>query len=318
MKHAFCIVAHNDYELLEKLIRFLDSEGNDIFIHIDRRVSLPNCEYLKAIAKASNVYFTDRVDVAWGELGIFLAEFQLLKESEKKEQYDYFHLLSGQDFLLKSVDELDKFLEDNIYSNSSNKKYYTNYIEAKPIEKKIQWNCFFNRICHYNFFIRYWRHKNKIVRDVIKILNICSNTVQTIIGVNRLKNTNMKLYEGSTWYSLSNEFVKFVVKNEEWIHKYFTKTSFAVDEAAMQILFMNSKYATSQFNKCKDKQNVNLRYIDFERGNGASPYVFKSNDYTNLKSRNDFFARKFSPSVDMDIVDALIKDNSIKKEDDVL
>ncbi len=37
MKHAFLIIAHNEPEVLAALLRQLDDERNDIYLHIDAR-----------------------------------------------------------------------------------------------------------------------------------------------------------------------------------------------------------------------------------------------------------------------------------------
>ena len=37
MKHAFLIIAHNEYPVLEVLLSMLDDERNDIYLHIDKR-----------------------------------------------------------------------------------------------------------------------------------------------------------------------------------------------------------------------------------------------------------------------------------------
>ena len=36
-KHAILIMAHNQFDILEKLLIMLDHERNDIYIHIDRK-----------------------------------------------------------------------------------------------------------------------------------------------------------------------------------------------------------------------------------------------------------------------------------------
>ena len=37
-KHAYMIIAHNEFDLLEILVRLLDDPRNDIYIHIDAKV----------------------------------------------------------------------------------------------------------------------------------------------------------------------------------------------------------------------------------------------------------------------------------------
>lgn len=38
-KHAYLIMAHNNFYILEKLLRLLDDSRNDIYVHIDKKVS---------------------------------------------------------------------------------------------------------------------------------------------------------------------------------------------------------------------------------------------------------------------------------------
>ena len=44
MKHAYLIIAHNEFEILKRLIQALDDERNDIYIHFDRKLNhYPDC-----------------------------------------------------------------------------------------------------------------------------------------------------------------------------------------------------------------------------------------------------------------------------------
>ena len=36
-KHAYCILAHGNWEQLQLLVSVLDDERNDIFLHIDKK-----------------------------------------------------------------------------------------------------------------------------------------------------------------------------------------------------------------------------------------------------------------------------------------
>ena len=47
MKHAFLIIAHNEYPVLEVLLSMLDDERNDIYLHIDN--GLQNCSANKKV-----------------------------------------------------------------------------------------------------------------------------------------------------------------------------------------------------------------------------------------------------------------------------
>ena len=64
-KHAYLIMAHNQAELLKKLVQCLDHERTDIFIHIDKKAKI-DVEEIRNSAKKSKLYFTNRINVTWG------------------------------------------------------------------------------------------------------------------------------------------------------------------------------------------------------------------------------------------------------------
>lgn len=104
-KHAFLIMAHNEYDILNKLLLLLDDERNDIFIHYDKNVNYPPIEL-----KYSNIHVFKKVDVGWGEDSQIECEMFLFNEAYKKGPFDYYHLLSGVDLPLKSNDYIHDFL----------------------------------------------------------------------------------------------------------------------------------------------------------------------------------------------------------------
>lgn len=40
-RHAYLIMAHNQWDVLEQLLRALDDPRNDIFLHIDKKTTHP-------------------------------------------------------------------------------------------------------------------------------------------------------------------------------------------------------------------------------------------------------------------------------------
>lgn len=51
----------------------------------------------------------------FGGAGICKASIVLLEQAYKKNNYDYYHLMTGTDLLLKPFDEFDSFFERNLY-----------------------------------------------------------------------------------------------------------------------------------------------------------------------------------------------------------
>ena len=50
-KHAYLIMAHNNFDLLQKELYLLDDERNDIFIHIDKNAKNVDQAYISEKVK---------------------------------------------------------------------------------------------------------------------------------------------------------------------------------------------------------------------------------------------------------------------------
>ena len=110
MKNAFLILAHNEFEVLRRLVEALDDSRNDIYIHFDRKVdTIPdlNTEY------AGLTILKHRVSVNWGAPSMLEAEYALFETAVARGSYQYYHLLSGVDLPIKSQDYIHGFLDRN-------------------------------------------------------------------------------------------------------------------------------------------------------------------------------------------------------------
>ncbi len=79
-KHACLIMAHNQFELLGKLLECIDHEQNDIFLHIDKKADFDEVS-LASHLSASKCYFTRRIKVTWGGYSQIAAELILLEKA---------------------------------------------------------------------------------------------------------------------------------------------------------------------------------------------------------------------------------------------
>lgn len=140
-RHAYMIIAYNQWNLLEELISLLDDERNDIYIHINKLIENVPFDYIKGLSKKSKIIFVDRVAIYRGTYSVFEAEMVLLKQAIKGN-YRYYHLLSGQDLPLKNQNYLhDFFFKYDGY----------NFIDVVPKnEMKRNW---YERASLYHFFI---------------------------------------------------------------------------------------------------------------------------------------------------------------------
>lgn len=202
--HAYMIIAHRQFDLLAKLITALDDERNDIFVHIDAKVRDFDFEKFKALPKRSRIYFTPRIGVTWGDFSQVKCELILLAEVDKMQKngraYDYVHLISGADLPIKSNDEIHAFFKEN---NGLQFVHFTDDKATKESE---------NRIRYYHLFRR---HRNILT----KILAQIALRVQMLFGVDRLKNTNIKVQKGCNWFSITGEFAAYIAQESERLKK---------------------------------------------------------------------------------------------------
>lgn len=101
-KHAMLIMAHNQFEILEKLMTQLDHERNDIYIHIGRKSRGFEQSYFENICKQGKVVFIPRMSVHWGDSSQTKCELSLIEAAlSTGQEYLYLHLLSGSDLQIK-------------------------------------------------------------------------------------------------------------------------------------------------------------------------------------------------------------------------
>lgn len=282
-KHAYLILAHNEFDLLEKLVKFLDDERNDIYIHIDKKISGFDFDKFSDLSQYSNIEFVPRVSVKWGDISMVKAEYTLLCAAMKNKSYDYLHLLSGVDVPLKNLDEISDYFEAHKgteFVNISQKK-------LRPVE--------YDRVRAYHFAAG---RRNLFNRAITK----AESTLSHILKIDRAKNLDVR--RGSQWFSITGDFAKYLIRQKDFVMKQFNHTLIP-DEFFVQTVFVSSPFKDNACdlksgNSCSDP----IRYTDWERG---APYTFTINDYDELISCGCLFARKFSGNTDSQIIEKLYK-----------
>ena len=286
-KHAYLIMAHQQFELVKKLLILLDNPHHDFYLHIDAKAEDINKEYFTSCLHYSKVYFVPRIKVYWGDQSQMKAELILLKEAAPKH-YHYYHLLSGSDLPLRPSEEIYNFFENNydkefVHFNSinPNKKVLDRIAIYHPLQSKVN-----------NTFFR-------------KMNSLCIRT-QHLFKVNRLKKVSFKIGYGANWFSITDKLAQFVLSKEDFIHRYFY-SGYCADELFLQTIVLNSKFLDNLYLPCTNKDDYHSiqRLVDWSRGSIKNPYVFRMEDFELLKSSEYLFARKFDSKIDSDIISAM-------------
>ena len=284
-KHAYLIMAHTQPELLKKLLKMLDNERNDIYLHIDSKAKDYPLDEIAAVLQKSKCIFTERTDVKWGSYSQINCEMILLKEAVKTE-HAYYHLLSGMDLPIKSQEQIFAFFE----------KYKG--LEFVDEDGATISEAALSRVKYTHKFYG----KAGSVKDILGALSVKG---QKLLGFDKTqKYGNIIFQKGRNWFSITHGLAKLVVEKEDWIQEVFGQSGCG-DELFLQTVARNSEYAEKICNPNTMPEVPDTRYIDWKRGSNNNPYVFREDDFEELKNALGLFARKFDLNVDKKIVEKL-------------
>lgn len=280
MKHAYLILAHNEWGLLQTLIDCIDDPRNDIFVHIDRKVrDLPELHSKEAGLKVLD----NRVNVYWGDWSVVEAEYALFEEAVSNGPYGYYHLLSGVDLPLKSQDYIHSFCDEN-----QDREFigYTLTSITPEIVRKVQ---------RYHLF----PHDFKNAGFVRKVLRAGCLRCQEILGIKR--NRDISFTKGSQWVSVTERMARLFLDSRGWAEKTFRNT-FCSDEIVFQTLCWNSPLKENIYDTEYDGKGC-MRAIGWRDG---QLYDWTAEDYEMLAASDALFARKFN-SKNPEFIDKIVK-----------
>lgn len=276
MKHAYCILAHNNWNQLQTLIDLLDDSRNDIYLHIDLK-SLRDFNKMGGVkTKYSVLESVNSISVGWGDISICDAEICLYSAVlASNKRYDRVHLISGVDLPLKNQDVIHSFFD---------LRREEEFIDVKTD------SVFAHRMSYYYFFFKESRN-SKFYTMVRRLL-----LVPQYLFVNRLKGSSLSFAYGSNWTSLTLRAIQEIVEKFTVYRHLFKYTSCSDEHFQQMILLSNGTFKFAKEN--------NLRYIDWSQ-KMSSPKTFVSDDFNSIIQSGCFFARKFNMNEDASIIEKI-------------
>lgn len=295
MKHAYLIMAHNEPEILQRLIHLLDCPENDIFVHIDKKSDIRQFALSKESCLNSRLFVLDkRIDVQWGGFSQIKCEMALMQAARDQGDYDYYHIMSDVTLPIKNM----RYIHD-FFQNHQGRIFLG--IDIGEFEKEAT-----RRIRYRNFFND--NHFSFLGNRTRQHLNGLSFRIQQLFHLEKRSSHPLKI--GAQWCSLTDAAVELLLSSKDWIRKTFQYGS-CVDEIYKQTVIWNSPLRDKIY-KIGNSLEGCMYEIDWSRGNGRSPYTYSTeSDVKLLMKSNKLFARKFS-SQHMYVVDRLIE--SIHRE----
>lgn len=287
MKQAILVTAYKNLDHLQNTVDAFDSNFS-FYIHIDKK-TVCNEDVLKKLKTNPKVKLLSRqYQSNWAGLNHLKAILLLCAESIKDSDTEYFHLITGHDYPIKSPAYFSDFLTKN---------KGTEFISTNPLPFKNWKGGGLNRISY--FWLYDVLNGKSWQRLIIKALVL----LQKIFFVKRsLPKGFSTFYGGSTYCSLSADAVKHIV-NYMTQHPLLIKRlkhTYCAEEILFHTLLMNSKF------KEKVIKN-NLRFMVWEKRNGNVPANLDERDLDNINKSDALFARKFEYPVSLGLLNLIQK-----------
>lgn len=267
MFHAWLIIAHDEFGILQRLVSALDAPGCDFYLHIDRKVpQLPeiNADY-------SRLFFLEnRIDVRWGSVSQIRCEFALFEAAAASGPYDYYHIISGTTLPLKQFSQLDSF-----FQNKAGSSIFSSLGTDLPYQERL-------KVRQYNLFLRNYASQNSFRKHISQFFWKSAIAAQRIVGLET--NREKVFYKASNWVSLTEEAVQYLLSKKKEILKTY-RFSFCGDE-----FFVPSELMASPL---KDTLRNDEHYLlhNISRSNAST---YRLNEFDELSKTGYLFARKFT------------------------
>lgn len=274
MKQAYLIIAHHEFEILQRLISILDSDNNIIFVHIDAKVKkLPHLFTNKSILHVLD----QRIDVRWGHVSQIECELLLFESALKHGPFYYYHIISGVHLPIRPMKQINEFYER-----------YSGYEIMHILEKCKGRNNI--KLGRFNIGIKNFKHKQSWVQRLVQLNWVILIKFQKIFGI--FNNPNADYVKSENWLSLTQDAVSYIVNHKNTIIKKYFYT-LCGDEYFIATELTNANFKIFNSNK-----------LLYQVWNGESPTILTMDDYNQIINSDCLFARKFSSS-NIEIVDAL-------------
>lgn len=320
--NAFLILCHKNPEQVTRLAKICQGENTDVFIHADVSMNKKDFEILLNFAAENSIILTkERIHCELDHRSLVDATILLIKAAKQKERlngkkYDYFALLSGQDYLLKPIEEIEKELS-RLYPQpliDCTPWSKTNWV-SKKFSKNEKLLAFRDRIdgqypgkkglpyCFLRGLGFLWKKQLQFLHKA---------------DIDYFNHTGIKIYGGSAWWILPDIAVNYILKEYKGMEEYINRLllTYTPEETFFQILTMRSE--VREMVKLNPENSTNQSCKTFAYFSDAGkpfcghPYTLTMQNAEMLLNMKDYWiARKFEINEDSDILD-FIDDNLLK------
>ena len=271
MKIAHLILAHKNPDQLELLIQALQHPEFNIFVHLDGKADEKKFGFLDSYQNVSKI--VKRASVYWAGYGTIEATLNGFEQIIPL-RFDYINVMSAQDYLIKTPQEIYKFFEENAG---------TEFISCESI--KNEWKEAASRVTNYHLINYRFPGRHRIEKMITALLPA------------RRPPLGYEIVGRANWFALTNAAAEYIFNFQKSRREYvrYFRFCWGADEFFFATILFNSSF--------KKKLKPNLTYVDWsiikEPGH---PKILGSEDFQKLVNSKKLFARKFDIHHDKEII----------------
>lgn len=269
MKICYLILAHNNFNHLDRLIDALDDGQSRFYIHIDKKAKhtfVPRQQHVEVIPV--------HIDINWGGYSMITATLALMEYAVGKiPDAEYYILISGVDYPIRPK----KFLINQLETGKEYIDIAPVPVPHKPVER-------------YQYYYFDYKRRNLKLWNPFFLAEVLFKKLRI------KRKAPFKLYAGTQWFALTNACIRYILKTAKEDKRYtrFFKYTLVPDEAFFQTIIGNSPFLGNTA--------ASLTYTDWEVP--VPPATIEARHVDFLKTHIEFndeygrrlpyFARKFN------------------------
>jgi hypothetical protein len=307
MTIAFVVQTFKDIDQISRLARTLARGTTDRLVVVSHRGGEGDFKRLRSVDAIDGVLHSPGGRGCFGIIDGLIASMRWLEKQPKS--YDWFVVLSGQDYPIRPLHELESELAGSQYDGHFH--YFDTNDHVAAASAPMYWT---KEEIEHRYHFRYStirEESTKLERALFKvprhILDLTPNwRLHTSFGIKigaRPAKTpftdEFKLYGGSYWAVISRKAVRAVL---EFVDERPDIVDYFRDVVDPEEAFLPTVLANDRSLRLSSRE---LRFYDFENSHLGHPLVIGTKDLDRVLASGCFIARKFDMRRDPEVLDDL-------------